>query len=155
MTKIRAKYDAIAAASTEQIFGLLSNLSGYTDWLGRSEMFLDCQQLSSGPPTVGTRYVDKGAAGELQGEIVVCDPPTHIRIQESTELRKLVLKVSLEVTIDYTLRSEGNGTRIVRHYLLRTSGLFGFVVLLSRSRIRNENQRIMMQLVKAANEFAN
>ena len=107
MAKIQAKYDAFTHASANQVFELLSNLNGYRDWLGGSRMFRECHQLADGPPIVGARYVDRGAVGELQGEIVVCDPPTHIRFEEITELENSLREYRLKLQLTTPFARKG------------------------------------------------
>jgi hypothetical protein len=103
-------YTSKVAASPELLFGLLSDLPNYGQWLPASDEFGGTTDVEPYPVQLGSRYHDgqPGAPGKGKdwwGSVTGFQPPGSIDFHHTIELRQLL--VTIDVHIHYSFEPDG------------------------------------------------
>jgi uncharacterized protein YndB with AHSA1/START domain len=106
---VRVELNAVIARPIDDVFGRLTDISGYTRWMPKLGVFIRSRQTSEGPVGLGTSYYDKGWMGTFVGEIEEFHAPTTVAFKE--KLRWLGVTV-MEARARYELVSTRTGTEV-------------------------------------------
>ena len=109
---VRVELQTVIARPIDDVFGRLTDLSGYSRWMPKLGVFIRSSQTSEGPVGLGTTYYDKGWMGTFLGEIVEFHAPTRVAFRE--KLQWLGVTV-MEARPEYELVSTQTGTRGPSH----------------------------------------
>ncbi|MGE5073023.1 MAG: SRPBCC family protein [Anaerolineae bacterium] len=113
---IQHRYTIHIARPVEQVFAYLTDSRHLRDWQSN---LIEIQQLTDGPLSAGTRFREVRQAGsnrsEAQAEVTRFDAAAG---QFST--RTLTKP---QVTVDYSLHKEGDGTRLSYQFEMLTTGM--------------------------------
>jgi uncharacterized protein YndB with AHSA1/START domain len=118
---IRVELNTVIARPIGDVFGRLTDVSGYSKWMPKVGLFIKSSQTSEGPVGVGTTYYDKGWMGTFVGEIVEFSSPTRVVFEE--KLRWLGVTV-MEARPEYDLVSTQTGTEVHHTAVGRLFGIF-------------------------------
>jgi hypothetical protein len=112
-------YSVTVAAPPEPLFGLLSDLPNYGDWLPGSSQYGRTTDVEPYPVRQGTRYHD-GKPGEpgkdWWGTVTGFQPPGSLDFHHTIHVRQL--RATIDVHIHYSLEPEDGGTRVTRWLVL-------------------------------------
>ena len=134
----------IEDTSREQVFNFIANIDDYRTWLPNSRTFLGIRHISDEPVKQGTTYTDGQGALKMTGRIQVYDPPDQITFHQVSDFRAFgLLPSGLDITIDYILVQEHNGTTVIRNYEVEFKGVLKLLRSLVIARIKPENERIL------------
>ena len=140
---MRVEMNTVIARPIEDVFGRLTDLSGYSRWMPRLGIFLRCAQTSEGPVGEGTTYYDRGLMGTFRGEIVEFRAPTGVAFRES--LRWLGVEV-MEARPSYELIPTRTGTEVRHRAEGRLFGVFGLMEPVVARVARGERKRTVEAL---------
>lgn len=134
----------IANTSREQVFDLIANIDAYDKWLPGSKTFLGIRHISDHPIKQGTIYTDGQGLLRMNGKILTYHPPEQVVFHQVSNFRALGLIPSgLDITIDYILVQEHDGTTVIRNYEVVFNGILRLLKPRALSRIKSENERIL------------
>ena len=112
-------YSATVAAPPEPLFGLLSDLPNYGDWLPGSGQYGQTTDVEPYPVRQGTRYHD-GRPGEpgkdWWGTVTGFQPPGSLDFHHTIHVRQL--RATIDVHIHYSLEPGDGGTQVTRWLVL-------------------------------------
>jgi uncharacterized protein YndB with AHSA1/START domain len=145
-TLIRVEIDTIIRRPVEKIFDRLANISGYSQWLPKSRVFLDCKQTSEGPVGVGTTLIDKTRVGTYRGQVTEFERPTKVSFR--MRLRWLGMNV-MESRPGYRLEAVEDGTKLHHLAVGRLYGIFKLLQPYVAIRARGERKRTVAALKKS------
>ncbi len=128
----------------ETIFTLIADLTRYDRWLPRSRTFGSVSQISNTPVGLGTRYVDIGSSGTMQGLVTAYEPPTHIAFQQTMPVKLLLLTGDLDIHIGYTLEQEGQVTCVVRDVSFHLPIVLKVAQPIIVATVRRESKRLLI-----------
>jgi uncharacterized protein YndB with AHSA1/START domain len=143
---IRVEPNTLIARPIEEVFGRLTDLSGYSRWMPRFGIFLESGQTSEGPVGEGTTYYDRGLMGTFRGEIVEFSSPRRVAFRET--LRWLGVEV-MEVRPAYDLVSTQTGTEVRHTAEGRLFGIFGLMEPVVARVARGERKRTLESLKRS------
>jgi uncharacterized protein YndB with AHSA1/START domain len=109
---IRVEIDKTIEQPIDKVFERLVDIDGYSQWLPKSRVFLDCEQTSEGPVGIGTTFIDRTKIGIYRGEVTGFQRPAKVSFR--MRLRWLGIDV-MESRPEYNLEPVEDGTR-VHHY---------------------------------------
>jgi uncharacterized protein YndB with AHSA1/START domain len=111
-------------APVDEVFARLADIEGYNAWMPKKgSMLRHTRQTSSGPPALGTTFLDDTTYGPTPGEIVEFDAP-HVLVFHWWE-RSRSGKVKAEGWPGYSLERAEDGATLVRHHAeLQTHGIY-------------------------------
>ncbi|EAP97910.1 hypothetical protein JNB_13138 [Janibacter sp. HTCC2649] len=111
-------------APIEDVFARLADITRYDDWMPRQGSILRRTEVtSSGPPQLGTTYLDTTSFGATPGEIVEFEAP-HTIVFHWWDTTKAG-KTKAEGWPGYSLTGTGPDTTLVLHRArLRTAGTY-------------------------------
>ena len=114
MRPIEFELERTIRAPIEDVFARLVDIEGHNDWMaGTRSMLRHTRQTSSGPPAVGTTFVDETSQGPMPGEIAELDAPHTIVFHWWQKSRSG--KLTFEGWPSYHLQPVGDGETRVRH----------------------------------------
>jgi uncharacterized protein YndB with AHSA1/START domain len=131
----------------EDVFGLLTDLTGYARWLPPSGLYSETQ-LSDNRIKQGTTYVDQGKSSVMRGVVEVLQAPTDLVFHQTQQQKILGLSNDLDIRIVYHLEAVPDGTRLNRDVTVSVSGLLKLAQPILINAISKENHRILA-LMKA------
>ena len=112
-------YTAQVAAPPALLFGLLSDMPNYSDWLPSSAQFSSTTDVEPYPVQLGSHYRD-GKPGEpgkdWQGTVTGFQPPGSIDFHHTIGVRQL--RSTVDVHIHYSFEQQDGTTRVVRWLVL-------------------------------------
>lgn len=115
MGVIEFELTRIVEAPISDVFARLADITGHNEWMpSRGSILRRTEQTSSGPPTLGTTYVDRTLFGRTPGEILEFEPPQSLVYHWWDRSRAGAVR--LEGWPGYTLESGGAETTLVRHH---------------------------------------
>jgi len=130
--------------SAEQVFDFIANIEDYESWLPNSNTFYGIRHVSDDPIKEGTIYTDGRGALEMHGTVKTLRPPTQITFHQVADFRALgLIPGGMDITIDYVLVQEHDGTTVIRNYEVEFNGILKLIRPLALSRIKTENNRIL------------
>ena len=139
-------YEVGIERPVEDVFAVLSAVEKYHEWLPPSDIYLRTELADDEPIKQGAKYVDIQKGAKMPGEVHIYEAPRRIGFRQRL---KMPLGSQLKVRIEYTLIADGNGTHVVRHHVFQLPLLLRPAVLLLRSKIITENERIVAALKRA------
>ncbi|KGN37594.1 SRPBCC family protein [Knoellia subterranea] len=121
----------VVHAPVADVFARLADIDGYDAWMPkRGSIRRHSEQTTSGPPRLGTTYLDRTLAGPTPGEISEFEPPTRLVFHWWTTQGG---KVVAEGWPAYRLEAKGDHTTLVHHHArLETRGIYRPVTPLLR-----------------------
>jgi uncharacterized protein YndB with AHSA1/START domain len=140
---VRVELNTVIARPIEDVFDRLTDLSTYSQWMPKLDMFIRSDQTSEGPVGVGTTYYDKGWMGTFVGEIEEFHAPTTVAFRE--KLRWLGVTV-MEARAKYELVSTRTGTEVHHTAEGRLFGIFNVMQPLLAWMARGERGRTVHAL---------
>jgi uncharacterized protein YndB with AHSA1/START domain len=133
-------------APPAEVFARLVDIEGYNRWMpSRGSIRRRSEQTSSGPPAVGTTYLDQTLFGPTPGEISELNPPRTLTYHwwDRTKSGRL----NMEGWPAYTLDDAGDGATLVHHHVsLRTHGVYTLATPLLRLIARRERTAVLTAL---------
>jgi len=129
----------------EEVFDYLIDISNYSKWLPESNIFLNSQQTSVGPPRKGTTFYDNTRFGQLTGEILEFERPKKVLFRQ--ELFWLGILV-MESQPEYFLESSPKGTKIHHTGIARFFGLSRLLHSVFEKMAWKERKRVIRSLKK-------
>jgi len=130
--------------SPQQAFDLIANIDDYETWLPNSNTFYGIRHISDNPVKEGTIYTDGRGRLEMHGKVITYKPPTQIAFEQTSTFRPLgLISSGLDITIDYVLVQEHDGTTVIRNYEVDFKGILKLMRPFVMSRIKAENDRIL------------
>jgi polyketide cyclase/dehydrase/lipid transport protein len=112
-------YTASIKAPADVLFGLLSDLPNYGDWLPGSSAFGQTTDVEPYPVRLGTRYHDgkPDAPGrDWRGTVTGFQPPGSLDFHHTIHVRQL--RATVDVHIHYSLEAQDDATLVTRWLLL-------------------------------------
>ena len=134
----------ISNTSTQQAFDLIANIDDYDAWLPNSNTFYGIRHVSHNPIQQGTTYTDGKGQLEMHGTVEKYQPSQNIKFHQVSNFRALgLIPAGMDITIDYVLVQEHDGTTVIRNYEVAFKGILKLFRPMAVSRIRAENERIL------------
>ena len=96
--------EADIQCSAEKIFDVILDFRGQDRWLTHSSAFHGTTEISSDPVTLGTTYLEPGAAGVRNGMVTELERPTKLTCHQPLTMK---LGGTVDVTLRYTLTPTG------------------------------------------------
>ena len=123
----------------EQVFELVSDISGYRRWAPeKSKFFIENKITSEGPIGLGTTYIDQLRwRGKSTGEIVQYQPPSKIKFQQKTLFGIPVFRSKFK----YTLKARQNSTEVIHRAEAIPCGFFKLLEPVLSMIVRSERER--------------
>jgi uncharacterized protein YndB with AHSA1/START domain len=140
---IRVELTTVIARPIDDVFAQLTDISAYSQWMPKLDVFITSSQTSEGPVGVGTTYYDKGWMGTFVGEIEEFDAPTSVAFKE--KLRWLGAAV-MEARAKYELVATPAGTEVHHTADGRLFGIFNIMQPLVAWMARGERWRTLHAL---------
>ncbi len=112
-------YSTKVAAPPEVLFGLLSDLPRYADWLPGSAQFSGTTDVEPYPVQRGSRYHDgkPGQQGkDWWGTVTGFQPPGSLDFHHTITVKQL--RATVDVHIHYSFELEDGGTQVGRWLVL-------------------------------------
>jgi Polyketide cyclase / dehydrase and lipid transport len=112
-------YTSKIAASPEFLFGLLSDLPNYGQWLPPSDQYAGTTDVEPYPVRLGSRYHDgkpDEAGKDWWGSVTGFQPPGSIDFHHTIHVRQL--RATIDVRIHYSFEPEETGTLVSRWLIL-------------------------------------
>ena len=106
---IRVEIATVIDRPIDEVFARLTDLSSYSRWMPKLDLFIRSDQISPGPMGVGTTYFDKVWMGTYRGEVVEFSAPTRVAFREI--LRWMGVRVA-EARATYQLHETPAGTEV-------------------------------------------
>ena len=148
MVKVKIKF--LVGKSSEHVFELLSDISGYSRWApNKSQFFIENKITSEGPIGLGTTYIDRLRwFGKSMGEIVQYEPPFEIKFQQKTFFGLPVFGAKLK----YTLKSLQNFTEVTHRAEAIPYGFFKLLEPKLSIIFRSERERTCQAIKRALDQ---
>ena len=128
------------ARSPAEVFALLADLPGFSQWLDPSSTYRATVQVSDDPIVKGTTYTDEVQGMRLHGTVREYEPDHLLVFHQARADGKLA------ITIRYELAPVAGGTRVVRTGEIVTAGFLAPAhPIVVRTTVR-ENERMMRRL---------
>jgi hypothetical protein len=142
-------YASTIAAPPELLFGLLSDLPNYGNWLPGSQAYGGTTEVTPYPVQRGTRYHDgkpDEPGNDWWGTVTGFQPPGSLDFQHTIHVRQLAATV--DVSIHYSLEAEDGITAVTRWLILDITMPMAFRPArpLITSSFHRENARTMAAL---------
>ena len=140
---LHVELDTFIARPIDDVFGRLTALSDYSQWMPGLGVFIRSGQTSNDPVGAGTTYYDRGWMGTFLGEIAEFQAPTRVAFTE--KLQWLGVTV-MEARPRYELVATPSGTEV--HHTAEGT-LFGIFNVLRPAvawMARGERQRTLRAL---------
>jgi uncharacterized protein YndB with AHSA1/START domain len=112
-------YTSTIAASPALLFGLLSDLPNYGQWLPPSDQYAGTTDVEPYPVRLGSRYHDgkpDEPGQDWWGSVTGFQPPGSIDFQHTIHVRQL--RTTVDVHIHYSLEQQEPGTVVNRWLIL-------------------------------------
>jgi uncharacterized protein YndB with AHSA1/START domain len=148
MIELRFERDIQADAGC--VFSMLVELRRYDEWLPRSSAFHGTSEISPGPISVGTTYVEEGPFGVRRGTVTRLVRPTELDFDQPMTLRPHVLG-AIGIRLFHRLTAATGAVHVLRRLELAPGGPAKLLTPLLVKAFRSENERIM-KILKAAAE---
>ena len=131
----------------ENVFELISDISGYRGWApDKSKFFIENKITSEGHLGLGTTYIDRLRwCGKSIGEIVQYQPPFEIKFQQKTLIGIPVFDAKLK----YTLKALQNCTEIMHKADAIPLGFFKLLEPIISIIVRSERERTCQAIKRA------
>ena len=148
MIKVAIKFEV--SKPIETVFGLISDIPNYSNWVpANSNFFIETNMTSGGVVGLGSTYTDRlrGFVASY-GEIVKYLPPHEIELLE----KKTFFGISLFMAnFSYTLKPLGKGTEVFHKASARPCGLFRLLSPIT-SLIVNSERNLTCRAIKSVLE---
>jgi uncharacterized protein YndB with AHSA1/START domain len=131
--------------SSEAIFTIIADLTGYHRWLGGSDSFESITEISPLPAGVGTTYTDAGPAGTRRGTITEFDPPTTIAFHQPMQVSGPI-RGTIDIHVRCTLVQTDEVTHVKRDLTILPRGLLLLAQPIVLAAFRRENERMLLAL---------
>jgi Polyketide cyclase / dehydrase and lipid transport len=112
-------YTSRIAASSELLFGLLSDLPNYGQWLPPSDQYAGTTDVEPYPVRLGSRYHDgkpDEPGKDWWGSVTGYQPPGSIDFHHTIHVRQL--RSAVDVHIHYSFEPDETGTLVSRWLVL-------------------------------------
>jgi polyketide cyclase/dehydrase/lipid transport protein len=112
-------YSATVTAPPELLFGLLSDMPNYGDWLPGSSQFGRTTDVEPYPVRRGTRYHDgrpDEPGKDWLGTVTGFQPPGSLDFHHTIHVSQL--RATIDVRIRYSIEPEDDGTQVSRWLVL-------------------------------------
>ncbi len=112
-------YSATITAPSETLFGLLSDLPNYGDWLPGSSQFGRTTDVEPYPVRLGTRYHDgkpDEPGKDWWGTVTGFQPPGSLDFHHTIHVGQL--RATIDVRIHYSIEPENDSTEVTRWLVL-------------------------------------
>lgn len=137
----------IVNTSPQQVFQSIANIHDYDTWLPNSNTFYGIRHISDDPVKEGTIYTDGKGRLEMHGRVDKYKPVERIVFHQVSNFRALGLIPSgMDITIDYVLVQEHDGTTVIRNYAVEFKGILKIIRPMAIAQIVAENERILHTL---------
>ncbi len=83
MSSVKAEMDEVIARPVEQVFEQATDLSRFSAWMPRRDIFRECTHISDKPVRLGTTYVDEGWMGRFDGKVIEYEQPARVVYRET------------------------------------------------------------------------
>jgi uncharacterized protein YndB with AHSA1/START domain len=115
LSTIDLVFEADIHASAETVFAILVDLRHYDRWLPTSDAFHGTTEISEGPITVGTTYVEHSPSGTRAGRVTELVAPTRVAFEQPMTMKPRALG-TIGIRLGHTL-TPGDGSVHVRRTL--------------------------------------
>jgi len=140
---MQTDYELVVGRATSEVFDVLAAVDRYHEWLPPSKMYVRTEL--TGEMGQGCEYVDHhSGGGSMSGVVHIYEPPTRIGFRQE---RRIAFGRAV-IRVEYTLKSDGAGTHILRHHAFDTSLHLRPGEWIFKKRLVAENERVMHALAK-------
>ncbi len=148
MSRTHPRFTTYIRGRPEVIFELVADMPNYGRWLPGSEAFGGTTKVEPYPVRLGTTYLDAGPAGERPGSVTAYEYPTRIAFHHTMLIRKGPLLADIDVDINYTFETRGDGTFVDRQLDLSIviPGPLKLATPFVRYAFKKENLRVLAKL---------
>lgn len=144
---VKVEFIFLVEKPIEQVFELISDISGYRRWApDKSKFFIENKITSEGPIGLGTTYIDQLRwQGKSIGEIVQYQPPFKIKFQQKTFFGMPVFRSKFK----YTLKTRQNSTEVTHSAQAMPYGFFKLLEPILSNIVRSERTRTCHAIKRA------
>jgi uncharacterized protein YndB with AHSA1/START domain len=100
-------------APIQKVFAVVTDLSGYSNWLPQNSAYKDTTDVSDSPVKLGTTYSESGPSGVKTGEVVEFEEPSKVTFSQTLKLNPAWLGVNVGIKVAVTLREGSPGVTVV------------------------------------------
>lgn len=148
MIKVAIKF--IVSKSIKTVFGLISDIPNYSNWVpANSNFFIETKMTSVGAFGLGSTYTDRLRGFVTSyGEIVRYSPPYEIELFE----KKTFFGIRIfEANFSYSLKTIGGNTEVSHEAIASPCGVFKVVSPIN-SLVVNSERKLTCKAIKSVLE---
>ena len=105
----------------DDVFDCLVDISNYSQWMPGHGVFTDCKQMSDGPVSLGSTYVNRSRFGKFLGEVIEFHPPRKVVFRQTLKWFRIPVFAAQHYN---TLEAIENSTKVYHKFEGNLFGVF-------------------------------